>query len=171
MGNEQELIQQILQGDSESYGLLIDRYKNGLYYHCYSIVRNEDTAEDIAQETFIQAYTSLKKYNSKYRFSTWLYKIATNKSIDYLRKKSPELLQDEDLKKLKSHHLLPHEQAEHAELHAAVDSLPANYRSVLSLYYWQGQDYKEIAEIMEVPVGSVKGWMSRAKEILRKEMS
>jgi RNA polymerase sigma-70 factor (ECF subfamily) len=171
MENEQELIRQILNGDQEGYGLLIDRYKKGLYYHCFSIVKDEDAAEDLAQEVFIKAYTNLAKYDNKHRFSTWLYKIATNRSLDYLRKHHPETLNDEQLDKLKSQIRSPHQSAEYSELWEAVDSLPANYRSVLSLYYWQGQSYEEIAEIMQAPVGSVKGWMSRAKLILRKEMS
>ncbi len=171
MENEPELISQILDGDIDVYEVLINRYKNGLYYHCFSIVRNEDTAEDLAQETFIQAYRQLKKYDPKYRFSTWLYKIATNKALDHLRKHSPRLLRDGELDKLTSSHPSPHQEAELAELHYAVDTLPTNYRSVLSLYYWQGQSYEEIAEIMRVPVGSVKGWISRAKLTLKKELS
>jgi RNA polymerase sigma-70 factor (ECF subfamily) len=171
MDNEQELIRRILDGASDTYESLINRYKDGLYYHCFSMVRDEDTAEDLAQETFIQAYRQLKKYDPKYRFSTWLYKIATHKSIDYLRKHSPRLLEEGELDKLSSHHPSPYQEAEFAELHDAVNSLPAKYRSVLSLYYWQGQSYEEIAEIMEVPIGSVKGWMNRAKLTLRKELS
>ncbi|MBX4190759.1 sigma-70 family RNA polymerase sigma factor [Candidatus Saccharibacteria bacterium] len=171
MKNEQQLIGQILQGDQEKYAELIDRYKDGLYLHCFSIVRDEDAAEDLAQEAFIQAYRQLKKYDEKYRFSTWLYKIATNKAIDHLRKKSPHLLNDEELDNLKSQLPSPDVEARFSELHHAVDNLPANFRSVLSLYYWQGQSYEEIAEIMQVPIGSVRGWISRAKLILRKELS
>jgi RNA polymerase sigma-70 factor (ECF subfamily) len=171
MKNETELIENILHGDTELYGELIERYKDGLYYHCYSIVRDEDTAEDLAQEAFIQAYSKLKKYDSSYRFSTWLYKIATNKSLDYLRKHSPLSLDTEQTAQIKSDLPSPHQKAEHTELRGRVDSLPAKYRSVLSLYYWQGQSYEEIAIIMDVPIGSVKGWMNRAKLILKKELS
>src|SRR4051812_40236041 len=112
MKNEQELIAQILHGDIEKYAQLIDRYKNGLYLHCFSIVRDEVTAEDLAQEAFIQAYRKLKKYDEKYRFSTWLYKIATNKALDHLRKNSPQLLGSEEVDSLKSNLLSPEKEAQ-----------------------------------------------------------
>jgi RNA polymerase sigma-70 factor (ECF subfamily) len=170
MKNEQELINQILQGNIEEYAELIDRYKDGLYLHCFSIVRDEDIAEDMAQETFIKAYKQLSMFNNDYKFSTWLYKIATNNCFDYLRKHQPRLLKDGELDKIPSSARTPERQAQDNELRELVNALPANYRSVLSLYYWQGQSYEEIAEIMQVPIGSVKGWMNRSKLTLRKEL-
>ena len=170
-GNEQELIARIVGGEGELYGELIDRYKTGLYYHCFAIVRDEDRAEDVAQEAFIQAYRQLAKYDSAYRFSTWLYKIATHKAIDALRTKQTVPLDDETLDSIASNLPPTERQAIHRELHDAVAALPDKYRTVISLHYWQGKSYEEIAVIMDAPEGSVKGWLYRAKQQLKEALS
>jgi RNA polymerase sigma-70 factor (ECF subfamily) len=170
--DEAELIAQSMHGDHDAYGELVDRYKNALYHHCFAIVRNEDAAEDIAQDTFITAFYKLTSYNSEYKLSTWLFKIATNKALNYIKKYAREVAADDDLiGRIASHHPSPAEQAEDAELHAAVQRLEPKYRTVVSLYYWQGLSYQDIALMLGVPDGSVKGWMNRAKSQLRKELS
>ena len=75
--DEHELIAQSLAKDADAYGQLVDRYKNAIYRHCFALLRDEDAAEDIAQEAFIAGYYKLKMFDSKKRFSTWLFKIAT----------------------------------------------------------------------------------------------
>lgn len=169
--DEPELIARILGGEGDLFGTLIDRYKTGLYYHCFAIVRDEDTAEDIAQETFIQAYRNLTRYDSTHRFSTWLYKIATNKSIDFLRSRRTVPLDDEKLATIVSTLPSTERQMTYRELHDAVAQLPVTYRSVVSLHYWHGKSYDEIAHIMGAPVGSVKGWLHRAKQHLKEALS
>lgn len=170
--SEAELIAQSLDGNHEAYGVLVDRYKNAIYYHCFAIVHDEDLAEDIAQETFIAAYYKLRLYKSEYKLSTWLFKIATNSALNALKKRRKEFRSDD-----RFFEMVVSDQAEpamvsyHNELHAAVDKLETNYRAVVSLYYWQGLSYQEIALVMSSPIGSVRGWMHRAKEILRKELS
>lgn len=170
--NETALIAQSLNGDHYAYGELVDRYKNAIYYHCFAIVRNEDAAEDIAQETFITAYYKLTLYKPQYRLSTWLFKIATNKALDWLKKAGREVAADDELLAgIASTQPGPDKLAVYAELHRAVKHLPVRHRAVVSLHYWQGFSYAEIATVLSVPVGSVRGWMSRAKEQLRKELS
>lgn len=169
---EQELIARSLNGDPDAYGQLVDRYKNALYHHCFAIVRSEDAAEDIAQDTFITAYYKLRLYDPKYRLSTWLFKIATNKALNWLKKAAKETAADDDLiASIASPHPRPDQQAEIQELHDAVGRLRPKYRSVISLYYWQGLSYQEIATVLAAPTGSVKVWMSRAKQDLKKELS
>jgi len=170
--DESELIARSIDGDHEAYAVLIDRYKNALYHHCFAIVRNEDVAEDIAQDTFITAYYKLRHYNPEYRLSTWLFKISTNKALTWLKKAARETAaSDELIATIASPHPRPDQQAETQELHDAVAGLQPKYRSVISLYYWQGLSYQEIATVLAVPTGSVKGWMSRAKQLLKKELS
>jgi DNA-directed RNA polymerase specialized sigma24 family protein len=89
--DEHALVEQSLNGDHRAYGELVDRYKNALYHHCFAIVRDEDVAEDLAQETFITAYYKLHLYKPQYRLSTWLFKIATNKALTWLKKASREI--------------------------------------------------------------------------------
>lgn len=170
--DEPELIARSLNADHDAYAELVERYKNALYHHCFAIVRNEDAAEDITQETFITAYYKLRLYKPQYRLSTWLFKIATNKSLDWLKKAARETAADDALiASIASPHPRPDQQAEAQELHDAVGRLRPKYRSVISLYYWQGLSYQEIAIVLAAPTGSVKGWMRRAKEELKKELS
>lgn len=169
---ETELIARSLDGDGEAYAELVDRYKNAVYYHCFAIVRDEDIAEDIAQETFINAYYKLKQYNTNYRLATWLFRISTNHCLSYLRKHRREIpLERVFVESMTSKHFLPHTEALYAELHSAVSALRPDYRAVISLYYWQEQDYATIAQIMDVPINTVRVWLKRAKEALRKELT
>lgn len=170
--DETELIARSINGDQEAFAQLVDRYKNALYHHCFAIVHHEDVAEEIAQDTFITAYYKLSKYRSEYRLSTWLFKIATNKALNYIKKNRHETMANNAvIEAIVSKNRQPEEQALDTELHAAVDKLQPRYRIVISLYYWQGLSYQDIAEILAVPIGSVKGWMNRAKSQLRKELS
>jgi len=170
--NEPELIAHALDGDSAAYAELVDRYKNAVYYHCFAIVRNEGAAEDIAQETFIRAYYSLKRYKKEYRLSTWLFKISTNMCLNYLKKRGKEIaVDDAAIATIVSHEPTPHVNALHTELHEAVQTLPPKYRAAISLYYWQGLDYAATAAAMDAPINSVRVWLKRAKELLRKELA
>jgi RNA polymerase sigma-70 factor (ECF subfamily) len=169
--DEQELIARILDGDEDAYGTLIDRYKTGLYHHCFKLVHDEDVAEDITHEAFIEAFVHLETFDPRFRFSTWLYKIATNLALTYLRKRRDIRLGENEVDRILS--TLPDTEqfALYRELHAAVDDLPPNYRTVVSMHYWHGKSYSEIASTMGTSVGSIKGWMSRAKRQLKETLS
>lgn len=169
---ESELIARSTNGDNQAYAELIDRYKNAVYYHCFAIVRDEDSAEDIAQETFISAYYNLERYNDTYRLSTWLFKISTNKCLNHLKKNAKLVAADDKLlASIASQQTSPHTQAVYAELHTAVNNLKPQYRAVISLYYWQGLDYAATSQAMGVPINSVRVWLKRAKQELRKELA
>lgn len=165
--NEPALIRRIMDGDEAQYKLLIDRYKTGLYHHCFKFVRDEDIAEDLAQETFIQAYTHLDQYNAQYRFSTWLYKIATNIALQYLRKKRPDLIDDEALATFPSTLPSTDHLAKTNEINQAVARLPHKHQQVIRMRYWQGQSYAQIATELGTTTGAIKGWMRRAKQQLK----
>lgn len=170
--DESELIAQSLRHDHEAYRLLVDRYKHALYRHCFAIVRDEDVAEDIAQQTFITAYYKLSSFDQSRRFSTWLFKIATNNALNWLKKASKEVsMTDDVLASIPATDNATHEQALHDELHRAVRRLNPKYQAVISLYYWQGLSYQDISHAVGAPLGSVKGWMKRAKTQLRKELA
>lgn len=160
-----------MDGDEHAYALIIDRYKEGLYHHCFRFVRDEDEAEDIAHEAFIEAYVHIDQYNPQYRFSTWLYKIATNLALMRLRKRREVRLDDDELDRILSDLPGAEDLALYRELHEAVDELPQNYRTVVAMHYWQGKSYSEIALHMGTSVGSIKGWMSRARKQLKEVLS
>jgi len=169
--DELELIARSMDGDEQAYAALIDRYKQGLYHHCFKIVHDEDEAEDIALEAFVEAYTHLDRYSAQYRFSTWLYKIATNLALMHLRKRRAIRLDEDELDRIVSDLPGAEELALYRELHEAVNDLPARYRTVVAMHYWQGKSYSEIASHLGTSVGSIKGWMSRAKQQLKEVLS
>jgi RNA polymerase sigma-70 factor (ECF subfamily) len=171
--DEHEIIKQILGGDIEKYRLLLERYQKGLVHHCLNMVNDYDIANDLTQEACIKAYLQLKRYKEDYRFSTWLYKIATNLCLDFLKKRRHVSLDDipEPMSNLPS----PQEQIIKNEvttkLYQTIKQLPLKYQTVISLYYWQEQSYEEIAEIMNVPLGTVRTWLKRAKDALKEELN
>jgi RNA polymerase sigma-70 factor (ECF subfamily) len=169
--DEQELIAHILDGDDDSYSVLINRYKQGLYHHCFRIMRDEDDAEDVAHEAFIEAFVHLERYKPQFRFSTWLYKIATNLALMRLRKRRDIRMDEDELDRIMSNLPGADDLVFYQELHDAVNALPIQYRTVVSMHYWQGKSYSEIAMQMGTSVGSIKGWMSRAKKQLKEVLS
>lgn len=170
--DEAELIARSKCEDHTAYAELVNRYKNAVYHHCFAIVRDEDTAEDLAQETFITAYYKLKQYNDDYRLATWLFRIATNKALDHLKHTAREVATDDELiASFATSQPSPETNSERSELRALVAQLEPKYRAVISLYYWQGLSYQEVADALDKPLGTVKGWMSRAKQELREELS
>ena len=168
---EHELIVRILNGDEQCYGVLIDRYKEGLYRHCFRFMRNEDAAEDIAQRAFIQAYVKLNDFDRIHEFSTWLYKIATNIALGELRKRRSLPLDENILANLESNQKGVEQQAVYDELYRAIDYLPENQKQAVTLHYFKGQKYEQIAKEMNTTPGSVKGLMHRAKKQLKEMLS
>ncbi len=168
---EHELIAHSLQHNAQAYAVLVERYKDAIYYHCFAIVRDEDQAEDIAQESFISAYYKLDQFDQSRKFSTWLFKIATNNALTHIkRSKRTVNASEEQLESIVSPHTTPHRSAEHDELHRAIAKLSPRDQAIISLHYWQGLNFKEIAETLSKPEGSIKVWILRAKEQLRKEL-
>lgn len=172
MKNESEIIQAVIDG-YDCYAELVERYHVGLIIHCERIVRDRDDAEDIAQEAFVKAYVEIRRYDSsKSRFSTWLYRIATNLALDYLRKQKRKMTV-EDVEALAEATMPTYlEDEEREALRKAVESLvPPEYRRVIEAYYWDGKSYQEIAELEGVPLNTARTWLRRAKLRLKEELA
>lgn len=168
--DEPELIARILDGDTECYRTLVDGHKNAVFRHCFFIVGDEDIAEDMAQEAFIKAYQYLSRFDAaKGSYKTWLTTIATRQCLQYLRRHRSVGLEREEL--LESTQPTPDQHAIDQELHDAVLRLAPRYRTVISLHYWHGYSYEQIAQAMDVPIGSVRGWLHRAKKQLKEALS
>ncbi|MBM7655727.1 RNA polymerase sigma factor SigW [Neobacillus cucumis] len=176
-------IKQVLKGDQEAYGEIVEIYKNSVYQLCYRMLGNRHEAEDIAQEAFIRAYVNIKSFNQDLKFSTWLFRIATNLCIDRMRKKKPDYYLDAEVagtegltmySHITSDTPLPETEVESQELqetvHKEIQMLPEKYRSAIILKYIEDLSLNEISEILDLPLGTVKTRIHRGREALRQKL-
>lgn len=177
-----DLVSRALAGREEGFEELVRRYQRPIVAYAYRLVGNYDAALDLAQEVFIKVYSSLERYRPEYKFSTWIYKIAHNAAIDYLRRNS-SFRELESLAKqsdgttferpLSAGALTPEELSERserrAEIETVVQALPAVYRELIILRHAHDLSYDEIAEITALPLGTVKNRIFRAREMMREQ--
>ncbi len=167
-------------GDQKAYAELMSRYKDSIYYMLLKMVNNRDDAEDLTIEAFGKAFRNIRQYTPDYAFSTWLFKIATNNCIDFIRKKRKMLLsidrgfenedgQDMSLE-VKSDGPDPEDLMMKKQkvlmMRDVVDKLKPRYRRLVELRYYQELSYEEIAEELHLPLGTVKAQLFRAREFL-----
>lgn len=177
------LVKEALDGRQGAFSQLMEKYRNPIHHHIYRMVRDKTQVEDLVQEIFIKAFSSLKSYSSNYAFSTWLYKIATNHTIDYLRRKKLSTLSIDQPMKTKDGEIeyeLPDttyrpdryvlEDQRRELIQEAIDSLPPKYYRVIVLRHQQECSYEEIAKELELPLGTVKAHIFRARELLYKKL-
>ncbi|MBH0158907.1 MULTISPECIES: RNA polymerase sigma factor SigW [Fictibacillus] len=175
------MVTQVKKGDQEAFEGIVDLFKDKIYRHCFRMVGNGHEAEDLAQETFLRAYRNISKYNSEYKFSTWIFRIATNLCIDRLRKKKPDYYLDAEVpgtdgatmySQLSSEEPLPEEvvteNEEWNELQSEIMKLPEKYRTAILLKYVEDLSLEEISKIMDIPVPTVKTRIHRGREALKK---
>ena len=180
---EHELIVRARAGDQKAFETLLNQYKNLVYAIMLKMVRNPQEAEDLTQEAFMKAFHAIGAFNEEYAFSTWLMKIATNNCIDFLRKKKlktysidqPIQHKDDAIQvELPTGDPSPERQLLTAEqariLRQAIEELPPLYRHVIILRHQEEKSYEEIAEILDVPIGTVKARIFRAREMLNKRI-
>lgn len=176
-------IKQVLKGDHNAFGEIVEVYKDRIYQLCYRMLGNAHEAEDISQEAFIRAYVNIDRYNINRKFSTWLYRIATNLCIDRIRKKKPDYFLDAEVKgtdglnlysQIQSKELTPDEKVVKMELQELIQmeilKLPEKYRSAILLKYIEELSLKEISEVLDLPIGTVKTRIHRGREALRKQL-
>lgn len=175
------LINKALKGDQAAYQRLVNKYKPTITFVLYRIVQDKDDVEDVVQEVFINTFRALKSFKKEYSFFSWIYKIALNKGIDYLRKKKlktfsidkPVTAKDGEV-----HYEVPdstYEPDKHiiaseksALINAAIEKLPPKYKRVIIMRHMEEKDYSEIAEELKLPIGTVKVHIFRARELLNK---
>jgi len=177
--NDNELVDKYLAGDENSLEILFRAYLKPLYNFIYRYVGNAESAEDIAQETYLRVWRNIKKFDRNKNFKTWIFAIAKNAAIDFMKKKKEvpfrEFENDEGdnilAETLADPAPLPDELLARADitetLKRALDKLPPKYRAVLLLYYNSGFSFAEIAEIMKEPLNTVKSRCRRALIALR----
>jgi RNA polymerase sigma-70 factor (ECF subfamily) len=176
-----ELIDDAVQkNDEKAFAKLMQRYKRPVYHMILKMVRNVDDAEDLTIESFAKAFRSLHKFKKDFTFSTWLFRIATNNTIDHIRKKKLNTLSidnrftddngDGISIEVEDENLNPQEETikeQKAELiQIFVDKLPPKYQKLVRLRYFQELSYEEIAVELEAPLGTVKAQLHRARELM-----
>ncbi|KPJ74753.1 MAG: hypothetical protein AMS19_14970 [Gemmatimonas sp. SG8_23] len=175
-------------GREPAFRELLQRYERPVFSLIYRMVRDRTLAEDLAQEAFIRAFNAIGTYKTSYKFSNWILKIANNHTIDHLRKRkldtvsidgSPHARTSEEVERsrvvIESRDETPEEFVEHRELgsqiEAAIGELRDEYRTVIVLRHVEGYAYDEIAEVMDLPLGTVKTYLHRARGELRKSLA
>ena len=169
-----QLIEKIIQCETYFFEELVTRYRKPVFSICYRMVRQREEAEDLAQEVFVKAYRYLKQYNPEHKFSSWILKIATNTSIDALRKKKLDTMPLEEeiethREDMSAEKAFLQEEARQ-EIESAIGRLPQEHRIVVLLYYQQGKSYQEIADILDIPLSMVKNRLFRARKTLKAEL-
>jgi len=181
--NIQKFVDDALQGKQYAFKALMDRYQPGIFKMIYQIIKNREETEDLVQETFLKAFKSLESYNNKYAFSTWLYKIAFNHSIDTIRKRKLKTFSiDKPIKfskgeithEIKDESFSPDKNLLYKEsidnILEQIESLPEKYKRALVLRHQEDYSYEDISKILKIPIGTVKARIFRAREMLKKKI-
>lgn len=169
-----------IENDEQAFAELMKRYKKPVYHMILKMVRNVDDAEDLTIEAFAKAFKNLKRFKKDYTFSTWLFRIATNNAIDFIRKKKLETMSldtsysDDSGEAVKidveDNELNPMEETIKSQkielIRIFVDKLPPKYQRLVKLRYFDELSYEEIAKELEAPLGTVKAQLHRARELM-----
>jgi RNA polymerase sigma factor (sigma-70 family) len=177
--NDFSTVERAKSGEQKAYAELMQRYKDSIFFMVLKMVNNKDDAMDITVSTFAKAFENLEKYRPDYAFSTWLFRIATNGSIDFIRKKRIHTISIDGLSKvngedrayeIKSDVLNPEEisikKQQTEQLKEIIDKLPPRYKTLIILRYFDELSYEEIAEQLDLPLGTVKAQLFRGRDLL-----
>src|SRR5918999_1172282 len=186
--SDQDVVLRARAGHEAAYRELIRRYERPVFALVFRMVRDRELAEDLAQETFVKALNAIESYRPEFKFSSWIFKIANNAAIDHLRRReldtlsldgsphaeTPEAMQATALQ-IGARQESPLDAVEAKELGAAIEEaigrLRPEYRSCILLRHVEGRAYEEIAEILNLPLGTVKTYIHRARNELRHSLS
>lgn len=175
---DEEIAVLVCKGDKDAFGLLIDKYEQKLTRYIMRFTQNTEDVSDILQVVFIKAYTNLQSFDTSRSFNSWVYRIAHNESVTYLKKRGGEKVSFIDFDTF-----LPHPFAKETSddlalsredkeaLEQSLSKLSLKYREVLVLYYYDELSYQEIADVLHIPIATVGVRIKRAKEALHKTLS
>lgn len=171
-----ESIAKVVQnGDAEAFGLLIERYEVKILRYGKRFLFQYEDIEDAVQDSFMKAYTNIQSFDTEQKFSPWIYRIAHNTFINVIKKKGKEVLPSFDadtlLGNIRAKENPEHELIEEEDrnlLNKTVNMLPPKYREPIILYFFEEKDYKDIADIMHIPIGTVGVRIRRGKEKIKK---
>lgn len=175
--SDEDIAIQVQQGNSEAFGILMKRYTDKLVRYGKKFLSNSDNIDDIVQDVFIKTYEYIQSFDPKLKFSSWIYRIAHNAFVNGLKRqqRSPLLMPDFDLDVFISHYSYVDpkiEERDYAELitmiEKGLDALQPKYKEVIILHYLENMSYRDIGDILQIPVGTVGIRVMRAKEQLKK---
>jgi len=180
--DDRALVARVLGGDRDRFTDLVRRYEKRVINYVYRITHRYEEAHDLAQDIFVKVYLALDRYDSKYQFSTWLFRIAQNAAIDVLRKKTITEIplarptEDEPQKErefadpgVSPYRALKNKQLGSA-IEKAVENLPPDYRELIQLRHFAELSYEEIASMKKLPLGTVKNKLFRARNLLKEQL-
>ncbi len=176
---EKELVEAAKGGNLEAFEQILFAYEKPIYSYVYRLVRQKEDAQDLTQETFVKLYKHIDSVDSEKNFRAWVYKIATNTVYDWLRKKQKRqelfIIDDPDVQFETVDVETPYQDMQRVErakdVETALQKVRPVYRAVLLLFYWQGFGYTEIANVLSLPLNTVKTYLYRAKHALKEELS
>jgi RNA polymerase sigma-70 factor, ECF subfamily len=182
--DDRALVSRILEGDRDRFTELVKRYEKRVVNYVYRITHRYEEAHDLAQEIFVKVFVALDRYDPKYQFSTWLFRIAQNTAIDALRKKSivevpiakPATAADDEVKdrEFADTGVSPYRALKNKQLAGAIDKavleLPPDYRELIRLRHFAELSYEEIASMKKLPLGTVKNKLFRARNMLKETL-
>lgn len=185
--SDHELVTRAQQGSEKAYRELLGRFQRPVFSIIYRMIRDREQAEDLAQETFVRVFNNIDRYDPRYKFSSWIFKIATNLTIDHIRRKeldtvsidgSRNAVTAEQIEATSITIASPDENPEELleakqlgeEIESAIGRLRPEYRAAILLRHVDGREYQEIAEILSLPLGTVKTYIHRGRNELREQL-
>ena len=173
--SDEQIADLVQKGQQELFGILMDRYERKLFSYGRKFLTGQENIEDVVQEVFIKTYQSIKSFDLKQKFSPWIYRIAHNTFVNALRKNSKSPIRFFDFDTFMAHPVyedgLPAENEQkriNALVDQGLDKLSSEYREIIILYYIENLSYKEIADVLHIPIGTVSVRLLRAKKSLKK---
>lgn len=177
---EQAIVAQIVSGSKQAFETFVDEYRNLVLHVIRRLVPNETDRQDVAQEVFVKAYRNIGGFKFQSKLSTWVARIAHNTAINYLEKKKAELYDDisaehETIEDYAESAATPEQAATVNDMAARVrieiDRLPVIYGTILALYHLEEMSYKDMADILQLPEGTVKSYLFRGRKMLRERLA
>ena len=176
--DDNELAKRVLMGETQVFRLLIERHQQDIFNLCYRMLQRSEEADDATQDTFLKAYRSLKQFRGDARLKTWLSRIARNECLNRLRDEKIMSLDEQSetdcgfefADSAPSPLGLIEQQETQSIVHAAIDELPHPYRLAITLFHLDGLSYEEISQVMEIPLGTVKTHIFRARILLKSKL-
>ena len=162
------LVERCLSGDLIAFDELVDKYKNPIFHLSFRMIGNYDDAEEITQITFVKAYDNLNSFNRKYRFFSWIYRIAINESINFKNRQRNKIELEPGLQsQIKNPEMITEESDISERIQSALEQLDITYRLPLVLKHFLNYSYKELSNILEIPEKTVKSRLYTGRQLLK----